>query len=282
MKVLMVGSGSGSWQMRGVQLGAAMGARVVSDPSDQDIRWADVVVLVKRAGTRHAQRVRAVGRPLVWDALDCWHQPAMHRYTETQALTWLKSQIDFIRPDVTIGATEAMARAVSGVYLPHHGWAGLRPTPARETVKMVAYEGNPMYLGKWAGAIRAACEKRGWQFVLNPPDLSQADILVAFRDGQWDGWMCRQWKSGVKLVNAICAGRPILTQPCAAADELKPSGMVLDDVSEVGAALDVCGVLDVRERAVELSRNDAVRFDVQAIAVRYQAILAEQVPACAR
>lgn len=281
MNILMVGTGKGSWSIRGVQLGAAMGARVVTEPSDADIRWADVVVLVKRAGEKYAKRVHAIGRPLVWDALDCWQQPAMHRLDEKHATDWLKNLVRFIQPTVTIGATEAMARAVEGVYVPHHGWAGLIPAPARKTVQTVAYQGNPMYLGKWAGAITAECQKRGWSFVVNPPDLGQADILVAFRDGQWDGWICRQWKSGVKVVNAICAGRPILTQACAAFDELQPAGTTVEDVSRIGDALDVYSVLEKRQLAVELSVRESADFSVQAVADEYQAILTQQVQACA-
>lgn len=277
MNILIAGSGSGSWIMRGQQLGAAMGARVVNDPSDGDIRWADVVVLVKRAGVKHAARVRQAHKSLVWDALDCWSQPGMHHYTQAQAEAWLKSQIAFIKPDVTIGATEAMARAAKGVYLPHHGWAGLVPTPAREAVQVVAYEGNPAYLGKWAGAITAACEARGWRFVLNPPDLGTADIVVAFREGQWDGWICRAWKSGVKVVNAICAGRPILTQPCAAVEELQPQGTTLDEMSQIGAALDLWSSQESRQAAV----NDHwVGFQRAEVAGLYETILTRQVQAC--
>lgn len=281
MNILICGSGKGSFSIRGIQLGAAMGARVVGDPSDADIRWADVVVLVKRAGVKHAGRVHQIGRPVVWDALDYWQQPAMHRYTETQAVAWLKSQIAFIRPDVTIGATAAMARAANGVYLPHHGWAGLTPTPARKTVQTVAYEGNPMYLGAWAGAVTVECEKRGWRFVINPPDLSQADILVAFRGGQWDGWICRQWKSGVKVVNAICAGRPIITQSSAAWCELQPDGTPLEDMSLVGAALDEWAGWEDRQKVVDSSLKRSGQFHVETMAARYDAILAQQVQACA-
>src|ERR1043166_2595503 len=114
MNILIVGTGKGSWAIRGIQLGAAIGARVVSDPSQAAIQWSDVGVLVKRAGLKWAKTVHALGKPIVWDALDCWQQPRDHRFTEEQACAWLKSQIAAIRPDVTIGATEAMARVAQG------------------------------------------------------------------------------------------------------------------------------------------------------------------------
>lgn len=283
MKILMVGGGKGgSFEIRGRQLGAALGARVVSALSEADLRWADVVVLVKRAGLQWAKAVHAAGKPLVWDALDCWPQPAMHRCTDRDARAWLMSQIAVIRPTVTIGATQAMADACGGVYVPHHSWPGLVPTPARENVQTVAYQGNPAYLGTWAGAITVECKKRGWTFAINPPDLRQADILVAFRDGQWDGWICRQWKSGVKIVNAICAGRPILTQPGAAGDELRAHGAVLDDMSHLGRVFDFWASESPRRAAVQAALERVAGFHVREIAARYQAILADRVVACAR
>lgn len=280
MNILILGTGKGSWAIRGIQLGAALGARVLSDPTEADVKWADVVVLVKRAGLKWSKYVHSLGKPIVWDALDVWQQPRDHRFTEQQACAWLKSQIAAIRPDVTIGATEAMARVVKGVYLPHHGWPGLKPTPPRAEVRIVGYEGNPTYLGRWGTAIQQACLARGWTFVINPPALSEVDLLVAFRDGQWDGWICRAWKSGVKFVNAICAGRPIITQPCAAVDELEPIGSTIGDPAYLESALDHWARQSARQEAVDVSLKRAADFSVQFIADRYQKILAQQVRAC--
>ena len=84
MNVLMVGAGGGSWQMRGEQLGAAIGARVRLSPTTDDFTWADVVVLVlgespeqsaeaesraiielPGAQTQLAQAIVATGKPVV-------------------------------------------------------------------------------------------------------------------------------------------------------------------------------------------------------------------------
>lgn len=271
MNLLMIGSGKGSWSMRGQQLGAALGARVTSTPTDADWRWADRVVLVKNHGAKFAAEAHRVGVPIVWDVLDFWSQPRDNQADATRAVALFHAQARVIKPALVVCATEAMAQACGGVYLPHHSWAGLAPTAARADVKVVAYEGNPLYLGGWAQRITEACKRRGWTFAINPPDLSQADLLVALRDGIWDGWICRQWKSGVKVVNAIAAGRPIITQETAAFRELNPVGCAIDSPAELERRLDLMAVRDVRQLAADqpLART----LTLHQVAARYRLML---------
>lgn len=281
MRVLIVGAGKGSWTMRGLQLGAAIGARTTSAPTRDDWQWADVAILIKRAGRMYAHDAHAAGIPVVWDALDFWRQPAENHYGETDARRYLAAEIAAIRPALTIGATQAMAEACGGVYLPHHSWAGLEPTAPREAVSVVAYEGNPVYLGSWASALSTACARRGWAFVVNPPDLRAVDILVGFRDGQWDGFMCRAWKSGVKVVNAITTGRPFISQPSAAVRELSPAGSIVQTVDELDAAFDAWTPLAARSAAVDVCRLQAPAYRLGPIATRCTALLSRLEKPCA-
>lgn len=272
MNVLIVGAGKGSFQMRAVQLGTAIGARVRSALVPADLAWADVVVLVKRTIV-HADQVHAAKKPLVWDALDFWQQPAQNGLTEIQARALLADWIRRYRPTLIVGATQAMADACCGVYLPHHGHAGLVPTEARQECRVIAYEGSPSYLESWEPHLRKACAARGWTFVVNPPDLSSVDIMVALRGGPWDGWMCRQWKSGVKYVNAILAGRPVITQDAAAFREISPAGTVVTCPGDLDAALDHWASLAARQCAVGQSRQLAIPYALPAIADAYRSIL---------
>ncbi len=273
MNILMIGQGKGSFEVRGRQLGGALGASVVVAPSDDDIRWADVVVLIKRAAFEWSTLVQRAKKPIVWDALDFWMQPFQNSLDELQSKALLHSMIRAIRPALVIGATEAMAREAHGVYLPHHHWPGLTPAPARETVSVVGYEGANKYLGKWGRAVQAECDRRGWQFVINPPDLRACDIIVAFRDGQWDGWMCREWKSGVKIVNAIAAGRPIITQPSAAGREIPHVGMDIDALDELAIAFDAFTPHAPRYAAAKTALNSAAEFTLESVTERYRKIL---------
>jgi len=227
MNVLMIGPGKQSFDIRGKQLGAALGARVLLKPTQADLAWADVVVLIKWSGWDFAETVRRAKKPIVWDALDFWRQPDENTFVESEARLLLGQYLRSIKPTLTIGATQAMADACDGIYLPHHARPGMTPQPVREKVQIVAYEGTPKYLGRWAAVIEQECDRRGWLFVINPPNLADADLIVAFRDGKWDGWMCQNWKSGVKLVNATAVCRPVITQPSAAFDEIQPVGTTI-------------------------------------------------------
>jgi hypothetical protein len=273
VNVLIIGNGKGSWSMRGVQLGAALGARVTSSPTADDFGWSDVVVLVKRAGAVFATQARTADRPIVWDALDFWSQPGDHRLTESQAKALLHAQIRVIKPALVIGATEAMARACDGVFLPHHSWKGLVPTPARELVSVVGYEGNAAYLGKWAPAIQTECAARGWTFVINPPDLRLVDLFVAFRDDPWDGWMPREWKSGVKTVNAQAAGRPLIGQRSAALTEICAPHSVVESARQLSDRCDAWDAREWRNECVGLCRQGAPEYTLAAVADRYRQIL---------
>ncbi len=273
MNVLMIGGGKGSWEVRGRQLGKAIGARISAQPSDDDVRWADVVVLIKRAGAVWASFVHRFDKPIVWDALDFWAQPQENGLSESQARAMLQAHIRVIRPSLVIGATEAMAQAAGGVYLPHHSRPGLTPAPARDVVTTVGYEGTRKYLGRWGHAVQKECDRRGWRFVINPPDLRECDILVAFRDGEWDGWMCREWKSGVKMVNAGVAGRPIISDESAARREILPHGCVIGSPDDIWDAFELWAPLDKRQSAVVGGEDSAYAYSLGAIAREYRQIL---------
>jgi hypothetical protein len=280
MKILIAGNGKGAWSIRGQQLGAALGARVVTAPTETDLTWADVVVLIKKSAAVHAAAVHRAGKPIVWDALDFWSQPMQNGFTEPVACDLLRARIREIRPVLTIGATYAMAAACDGVYLPHHSWSGLAPTPAREVVRTVAYEGSPVYLGRWRTVLDEACRRRGWAFVVNPPNLADVDILVSFRDGQWDGWMCREWKSGVKVVNALAAGRPLIAQESAARRELGVMGSTIERAHELDEQLEWWSDYTRRQHVVTAAIQRAHQFTVSAVAAQYRQVLAERGLVC--
>ncbi len=280
----MVGltNAKGSWEIRGRQLGTAIGARVTTFPTAADWRWADLCIVIKRAWIPFALKARQARVPMVWDALDFWKQPAENSLSELQARALLKHTIAQVRPALTICATEAQAAACGGIYLPHHSRPGLVPTPVRETVATVAYEGNPAYLGRWGHAIKAECERRGWAFVLNPHDLAQADLVVAFRDGPWDGWMPRQWKSGVKAVNAMAAGRPFLAQLSAAGEEIGPIGSTIEQPAHLRAVFDAWCAETIRSTAVTTSVFvEPVDYTLESVAARYRQILQTVGQTCA-
>lgn len=279
--VLIVGLGKGSFAVRGRQLGRAIGARVSTEPMAEDLAWADVVVLVKRAILVFGREAQQAGKAIVWDALDFWSQPAQNGLDDASALALYLEHIQTIRPVLTIGATRAMAGAVGGTYLPHHHRPGLIPAAVRPVMTTVAYEGTRKYLGSWGKAIQTACDRLGLQFLINPLDLREADLVVSFRGEEWDGPICRQWKSGVKIVNAMAAGRPILSQPCAAFSEIQPSGDVVDSLSDIEASIAAWQPLERRTRALIECRARASEFALDTVARHYHSILSRMMAVAA-
>lgn len=212
MYILMTGRGtSGSWQIRGLQLGRAIGASVV--PDALDCSAYDLAVLVKRPVGNLVERLHRAQVPIVWDVVDAWPQPYGNDWPQEVCQQWLTSEVRRIRPSAIVAATNAMARdcerfGLPVLWLPHHSRPFQRPNPVRPAVRAVGYEGGANYLGKWARIVEQACERRGWSFVVNPDQLADLDIVLALRDST--GYAPRNWKSNVKLANAHGTGTPFV------------------------------------------------------------------------
>lgn len=273
MNLLIVGSGKGSWTVRGKQLGAELGARVTAWPTEADWHWAGRCVLVKRALLEHGSAAMQHRVPIIWDAVDFWQQPEANTFTREQAIRLARLWMEPYRIALVIGATQEMADDLGGLYLSHHSRPGLSPMPVRETAEVVAYEGTRKYLGSWHKALESTCARLGLRLVVNPPDLREADIVVAFRGEQWDGPICRRWKSGVKYVNALAAGRPVITQPSAAFNEIRPFGTAIEDVRELEAALTVYQSQAVRQAVADECATRATPYLLPHVARQYRAIL---------
>lgn len=268
MNILFVGTGSGSWEVRGRQVAAVMGAKATTRPNAADWKWADIAFLVKHAITEHGEAARQARIPIIWDALDFWKQPEENA-TSIQMLT---ADADALRKQYRItriiAATRAMAKDLGGVYIPHHSRPGLAPVKT-EPSGIVAYEGTKKYLGRWQEACEQAAEAHGMRFVVNPDSLAGVDVVVAFRDGKWNGEACRRWKSGVKLVNAMAAGKPVITQNTSAFREIQPVGLAIETVDQVGEALDAA----LKMRGAAAADHGGRAYTLDTIARCYREVL---------
>lgn len=202
--MVVTGRGSsGSWQIRGIQLGDAIGAKVQINA----VSPGELTILVKRS----------IGlRRVVWDVVDAWPQPFGNEWDKVKCLRWMDAQIATIRPIGIVAATQQMANdcawyKVPVLALPHHCRPGIERNPVRKEVKKVGYEGGEHYLGKWLPLLQKECLARGWQFVMSPDRLADLDIVVALRDA--DGYAPANWKSNVKLANAQGSGTPVICSP---------------------------------------------------------------------
>jgi hypothetical protein len=210
-RILITGRGtSGSWEIRGVQIGQTIGATVL--PNAPDIVPYDLAVLVKRPTSDLLERLHRAKVRIVWDVVDSYPQPTGNDWTKARCQAWLEEMVLMVRPSGIVAATQAMASdcerfGVPVLTLPHHARPGLRQNPLRP-VKVIGYEGGEQYITKWRPVIEAECNRRGWQFVTQPSEMADVDIVLALRDS--NGYAPRNWKSNVKLANAQGSGTPVI------------------------------------------------------------------------
>lgn len=215
MKLLFTGRGtSGSWKVRGEQLGKACGATVKPMASLQQCRDADIIVQVKRFDAKLLGNLQKSGRPWVWDLVDFYPQPACSVWSRAKAIKWVQRQIKAAKPSGVIWPNRRMQADCSvnipGLVLYHHARPDVGVNMIAPTIKNVGYEGSPRYLGRWQQLIIDQCSARGWKFCVNTHPVDKVDLVVAFRDDPHNGYVQRHWKSNVKLSNAHGAGTPFI------------------------------------------------------------------------
>ncbi len=216
MKILVTGKGgkAGSWQIRGKELGFAIGARVLPFAELDDCLQCDVAIVVKRTPATVLEAIRAAGKPWVFDCVDCYPQPACSDWSRNEAIQWMRAKLQELRPNGVIWPTQRMRSdcdtGLPGMVLKHHHRPWIEQNPIRENVATVGYEGDARYLEEWRPILQKECASRGWAFVENPEKLADLDIVVAQRGRQWNGYALRHWKSGIKLANAHASGTPFV------------------------------------------------------------------------
>lgn len=212
--LLFTGNGtSGSWKIRGEQLGTALGATVI--PRVTEVKDFAAAVVVKRCPPETLRALQVAGIPIVWDVVDSWPQPQGNTWTRDECLVWLNNAMKTIRPFAVVAATKHMQQDLNSfgipcLFLPHHARPNQPINPVRERVETVGYEGGN-YLGSWEPFLKKECLRRKWRFVINPTALADLDIVVAVRGV--NGYAPSNWKSGVKLSNAQGSGTPFIGNP---------------------------------------------------------------------
>lgn len=271
LKILVTGRGSGgSWEIRGAQLGKAIGAEVAQHVNSA--KGYDLAVVVKRPRYDVLERIRSRHIPIVWDVVDAWPQPDGNSWSYEKCMAWLDGQVAAVRPAALVAATQGMATDCARyklpvLFLPHHARPGLLQNPIRERAAVVGYEGGEQYIEQWRPVIEAACAKRGMRFVVNPPDLTVVDIVLALRDQT--GYAPRQWKSCVKLSNAQGSGTPCILAREAGYQEMA-CGVErwADTAEELELALDE--LMPVAVRRVAHSRLIKVAPPLASVAEGYR------------
>jgi hypothetical protein len=207
MQILITGrGGSGSWQIRGVQLGEAIGAIVKPNATVKDMDAADVVVVVKRTTAQINKAIKQSGKPVLWDIVDCW--PQGKGFTLEQAKSYVYAQAKGMSASACVFSTQAQQtslRDLDGFVLRHHAMENQPRNPIREKLKTVGYQGSKRYVPNW---VTNSVRRNGLRFVMNPANLAELDAVIACRADPYDDEVSRAWKSNVKLANAQATGTP--------------------------------------------------------------------------
>jgi len=272
MRILVTGrGGAGSWQVRGEQIGAALGARVVPLAGLNDMRAADVILVIKRCPDELLSNLRKSGRPWVYDVVDAYPQPTSSAWSKRYAVDWLRAHIGRLRPARVIWANAQMQADFGGggsvVY--HHARPGQQPNPIRAQLRTIGYEGAEAYIGPWIPAIERICRERGMQFVLNPPSLAQLDVVLALRGPDRGGYVTRSWKSNVKLANAHATGTPFIGSPeCGYLETATGAEHWAESPADLERALDWLLAQDTRLEISRRFRRAALSLEQAAAQVR--------------
>lgn len=268
MNVIVTGRGtSGSWKIRGEQLGVAIGATVQANANK--LAGFDLGIVVKRGPADLLHRIRVAKLPLIYDVVDGWPQPVgNHEWKREQCMSWLRRQVHEIKPIGIVAATQVMAAdcaefGLPVLALPHHARPGQRRNPIRNRVQRIGYEGAPQYLGRWQERIERHCRAKGWEFLMNPSGLDAVDIVVALRDCA--GYAARRWKSNVKLANAQGSGTPCIVDSEAAYVETATGGEVfVSEPDDVGAALESLEAEEARQKASQQLQTGTLTLEQMA------------------
>lgn len=277
MKILVTGRGtSGSWTVRGEQIGAALGAVVKPNASLADMVAADVILVVKRCSPELFANLEVCERPWVYDVVDAYPQPACAAWSPFESIAWLRGLIERLGPNAVVWPNARMRQdhgGGGGKVIYHHHRPGIAQNPIRERLAVVGYEGSARYLdGGLLDALTAECTRRGARFVVNPPQLADVDAVVALRSQNWTGYAPRHWKSQVKLANAHASGTPFIGAAESGYLEVSTGGELwAETAEEVGAALDALAPRAVRQAISE--RFVAATFPVEQAAVRMRMVL---------
>jgi hypothetical protein len=280
VKILVTGKGgeTGSWKIRGDQLGTALGATVKPLATFADFKTCDLAVVVKRTPSCVLDGLLRSKKPWVFDAVDFYPQPEASHWTREEAIAWVRGQINQFRPTAVVWPCQRMmddcGGNLPGMVLKHHHRPVMRVNPVRESVTRVGYDGDNRYLADWREELHLECLNRGWRFIVNPDHLADVDIAVAFRGGRWNGYVQQHWKSNVKLANAHASGTPFVGQrECGYVETSTGAEYWVANRSELKTAFDWLEPLESREEIHK--RFVAEAYSVHAAASDLRRFLSE-------
>lgn len=274
----------GSWKVRAQQIATArVQWHAVGNLEPHDILTHEVFVAVKRPFRTRMRLLRAMGKTVLYDVVDCWAQPADGlRHPDLPSIRDYFTRFFADLPvDGVIFPNRQMYEDLhdlvpNATWIYHHFWPGMEPITIRERAEVVGYEGAPAYLGPWCDVVEAACKQLGLRFVVNPEDLRSIDIGFAARGGPHASMMAHRYKSNVKLANFYGAGIPCLVNDSEVSYHETDDGEVRFFATEqqLVERLAELRSFETRQRIQASFLRTREKYTLAAIADQYDAYLA--------
>jgi len=260
MRIVITGNGkSGSWKIRGEQLGRAIGADVIPNIMARDLNNYDVCICVKKPTSATINFSNSV-----FDMVDCWPQP-FHRGDHLQ---YVKERMQGFK--YTIAATQKMQDDVSATWnLRHHFRPNIQENQIRKDVKIIGYEGAEHYITEWMPFIRRECKERGWRFEINPTNLADCDVVLGLRGNEWRNYASDNWKSGVKFSNAIGSLTPFIALPESGYNEYGVRFESVNIFEDLKTAFDNISDHEYRLSLAQEYKNKKPHYSLEAVAAEY-------------
>ena len=210
-------SSAGAWQIRGEQIAYMRSNWVAKNkPTKYDIENCDILCVVKKVDYKLINEAKKMGKIVIYDIIDSWAQPedGLKYTTRKMAQDFFAQEWKKINADGYIFPTKNMYMDLgflvnNATIIYHHYWPQININPLREKISIIGYEGAD-YLGEWSSLINNVCEKHGIQFVVNPENYVDLDVVILVRGGVHGNFLSRSYKSNVKLANAYASGTPAL------------------------------------------------------------------------
>lgn len=210
-------SSAGAWQIRGEQIAHMRDNwKARNKPSNNELEACDILCVVKKPDLKLIEKARRLGKIVIYDIVDSWAQPKDdEKYQTKQAAIDLFSKMwSGINADGYIFPTQRMQDELgflveNAITIYHHHWPQISINPVRPEVKRFGYEGAD-YLGNWGPIFNAVAAERNIEFITNPDCISDLDVVVLARGGSHGSYLSRNYKSNVKLANALASGTPAL------------------------------------------------------------------------
>ena len=265
MNILITGTGhGGSWQIRASQLGKVLDAQVVPLANDIQISRADVVINVK-----HTVPNIKYATVSVLDIIDAYPQPTCMSCEKNACIEWGRR---YCAPyTYTIAATHKMQQDLkTDFWLRHHYRPGIIENQIKQNIKTIGYEGRSKYIGTYLPIIEQQCKIRGWQFVVNPINVADCDVILAIRDKPWKGYATDNWKSCVKMSNAIGSLTPLIALNEQGYQETNLPFVAIQKATELSGVFDKISDFKCRADMAMQYKNAKNYYSIETIGQEYR------------